>query len=121
VVGAECFSTFGAVLGILVGLMLVTHPVWSSRMDAVVRAYFIVIGILRIIFAPPGEIPRLGLGVIRCSVTLILALLLCPEWPVICFPGFALRITLILRGWATVMFVLAVRAFNHRVMMERVA
>jgi uncharacterized membrane protein HdeD (DUF308 family) len=104
--------------------MEVTHPVAGAlAWTLLFAAYFTVIGIFRTIAAIQLKYQSWGWAVFDGIVTLVLGLLLWAEWPAsaIWFLGFALGITLILRGWAMVMFALAVRALTRRVLLERAA
>jgi uncharacterized membrane protein HdeD (DUF308 family) len=114
----------GAVLAILVGLMVVTHPVAGALAWTLLFAsYFTVIGIFRVIAAIQLKYRSWGWAVFDGVVTLVLGLPLWAEWPASAswFIGFALGIALILRGWAMVMFAFAVRAFTDKTLLERVA
>ena len=122
--GGVLLHVVGAVLGILVGLMVVTHPVAGAlAWTLLFSSYFTVIGIFRVIAAIQLKYRSWGWAVFDGVVTLVLGLLLWAEWPAsaVWFIGFALGIALILRGWAMVMFAFAVRAFAHTLLTERVA
>ena len=73
--------------------------------------------------AKEGRCGAPGWAVFDGVLTLILGVLLWAEWPVsaIWFVGLALGITLILRGWTTIMFALAIRALTDTVPISRVA
>jgi uncharacterized membrane protein HdeD (DUF308 family) len=122
--GGVLLHVLGAVLGILVGLIVVTHPVAGAlAWTLLFAAYFTVIGIFRTIAAIQLKYQSWGWAVFDGIVTLVLGLLLWAEWPAsaIWFLGLALGIALILRGWTMVMFALAVRALTRRVLLERAA
>ncbi len=111
----ELFHVVGAVVGILVGSSVVTHPVAGVLATLLFAAYCTVIGIFRMIAAIQLKYQSSGWAVFDGFVTLVLGLLLWVEWPAstIWFLGFALGIALILRGGTIVMFAFAVRAFTH--------
>jgi len=120
--GGVLLHVLGAVLGIVVGLLVMTHPVAGALVWTLLfAAYFTVIGIFRTIAAIQLKYQSWGWAVFDGIVTLVLGLLLWAEWPAsaIWFFGFALGITLILRGWAMVMFALAVRAFTHTLLTKK--
>ena len=73
--------------------------------------------------AKEGRCGAPGWAVFDGVLTLILGVLLWAEWPVsaIWFVGLALGITLILRGWTTIMFALAIRALTDTVPISRAA
>ncbi len=122
--GGVLLHVLGAVLGILMGLLVVTHPVAGALAWTLLFAsYFTVVGLFRTIAAIHLRYRSWGWAVFDGIVTLSLGLLLWAEWPVsaIWFLGFALGIALILRGWTMVMFALAARAFTHRLGLERAA
>ncbi len=105
----------GAVLGILVGLVVVTHPVAAVLATLLFAAYCTAIGIFRMIAAIQLKYQSSGWAFFDGFITLVLGLLLWVEWPTstVWLLGFALGIALILRGGAMVMFAFAVRAFTH--------
>lgn len=122
--GGIMLHILGAVLGILTGLLVVTHPVAGAlAWTLLFAAYFTVVGLFRTIAAIHLKYRSWGWAVFDGIVTVVLGLLLWAEWPVsaIWFLGFALGVALILRGWTMVMFALAVRAFTHRHELDRAA
>lgn len=103
----------GGVLGVLLGLLIVTHPVSGALvLTMLIAAYLTVIGLFRTIAAIHMRYRLWGWAVFDGIVTLILGLLLWAAWPssALWFLGFAVGIALLLRGWSTVMFAIAVRA-----------
>ena len=103
----------GAVLGVVLGLIVVTHPVAGAlAFTLVIAAFLTVIGLFRTISAIQMRYRSWGWVVFDGIITLVLGLALSVSWPVsaIWFLGFALGIELILRGWTTIMFALVVRA-----------
>jgi len=102
----------GGVLGVLVGLLVVTHPVAGAvAWTLLFASFFTVIGMFRLIAALTLKFPNWGWAVFDGVVTLALGVLLWVEWPWsgLWFLGLAVGVSLILRGWAYVMFALAIR------------
>lgn len=103
----------GGVLGILVGLLIVTHPVAGALVFTLLFASFLtVVGLFRIIAAARLKFPRWGWAVFDGVITLVLGLMVWEGWPssAIWFLGLAVGISLLLRGWSYVMFAIAVRS-----------
>lgn len=103
----------GGVLGVLVGLLVVTHPVGGALALTLLFASFLtVIGLFRIIAALKLKLPHWGWSVFDGSITLLLGLLVWAGWPssAMWFIGMAVGISLLLRGWSYVMFALALRS-----------
>ena len=101
----------GGVLGILVGLLVVTHPVAGALAWTLLFAsFFTVIGIFRIVAALRLKFPNWGWAVFDGVVTLGLGILLWAEWPWsgLWFIGLAVGVSLVLRGWSYIMLALAV-------------
>jgi len=103
----------GGVLGVLVGLLVITHPAAGALGWTLLFASFLtVIGLFRIIAAARLKLPHWGWSVFDGSITLLLGLLVWTEWPwsAMWFIGLAVGISLLLRGWSYVMFALALRS-----------
>jgi uncharacterized membrane protein HdeD (DUF308 family) len=101
----------GGILGVLVGLLVVTHPLAGALAWTLLFAsFFTVIGIFRLVTAIRMKFPNWGWAVFDGVVTTALGLLLWLEWPWsgLWFMGLAVGISLILRGWSYIMFALAV-------------
>ncbi len=106
----------GGVLGVLLGLLIVTHPASGALLlTMLLAAYLMVIGLFRAIAALYLRHRSWGWAVLDGIVTLVLGLLLWAAWPLsaLWFLGFAVGIALLLRGWTIVMFAAAVRAVGH--------
>ncbi len=109
--GGMFLHLIGAVLGILVGFLILTHPVAGALVWTLLcAAFFTVIGIFRLITAISLKFPNWGWAVFDGIVTLALGILLWAEWPWsgIWFLGIAVGVSLILRGWTYVMFAIAI-------------
>ncbi len=103
----------GGVLGVLLGLLIVTHPASGALLlTMLLAAYLAVIGLFRAIAALYLRHRSWGWAVLDGIATLILGLLLWMAWPLSAFwfLGFAVGIALLLRGWTIVMFAVTVRA-----------
>jgi uncharacterized membrane protein HdeD (DUF308 family) len=108
--GGLFLHLIGGVLGILVGLLVVTHPVaGAAAWTLLFASFFTAIGLFRLIAAISLKFPNWGWAVFDGIVTLALGILLWAEWPWsgIWFLGLAVGVSLILRGWSYVMFALA--------------
>ncbi len=106
----------GGVLGVLLGLLIVTHPVSGALvLTMLLAAYLTVIGLYRTITALYLRHRSWGWAVLDGVVTFVLGLLLWTAWPLsaLWFLGFAVGIALLLRGWTFVMFAVAVRAIGR--------
>lgn len=122
--GGMLLHLVGAVVGILVGLLVVTHPVAGALGWTLLFAvYLTVLGVFRIVAAGHLRYQSWGWALFDGIVTLVLGLLLWTAWPssALWFFGFALGIALILHGWTMVMFAIAVRAFARALPLRRVA
>ena len=110
--GGIFLHLIGGVLGVLVGLLIVTHPVAGAlAWTLLFAAFFTIIGIFRLVAAVRLKFPNWGWAAFDGAVTLLLGVLLWIDWPGsgLWFLGFAVGVSLLLRGWAYVMFAIAVR------------
>ncbi|MCU1298525.1 MAG: hypothetical protein JWO91_2803 [Acidobacteriaceae bacterium] len=110
--GGMFLHLIGGILGILVGLLVVTHPVAGALAWTMLFAsFFTVIGIFRLVTAIRLKFPNWGWAVFDGAVTLALGILLWVQWPwsALWFLGLAVGVSLILRGWSYIMFSIAVR------------
>jgi uncharacterized membrane protein HdeD (DUF308 family) len=110
--GGMFLHLIGGILGILVGLLVVTHPVAGALAWTMLFAsFFTVIGIFRLVTALRLKFPNWGWAVLDGAVTLALGILLWVQWPwsALWFLGLAVGVSLILRGWSYIMFSIAVR------------
>jgi uncharacterized membrane protein HdeD (DUF308 family) len=104
--GGLFLHLIGGVLGVLVGLLVVTHPVaGAAAWTLLFASFFTVIGMFRLVAAITLKFPNWGWAVFDGVVTLALGVLLWVEWPWsgLWFLGLAVGVSLILRGWAYVM------------------
>ena len=100
------------IFGILIGLLIVTHPLAGALAWTLLFAsLFTVIGIFRTVAAIRLKFPYWGWAVFDGIVTLLLGFLLWASWPSsgFWFLGLSVGISLVLRGWSQVMFALAIR------------
>jgi len=103
----------GGVLGVLVGLLIVTHPLAGALTATLLFAsFFTVIGLFRLVAAIRLKFPNWGWAAVDGVITLVLGLLLWMDWPGsgLWFIGFAVGVSLLFRGWSYIMFAIAVRA-----------
>src|SRR5580704_8695302 len=122
--GGVFLHLIGGVLGVLVGLLVVTHPVAGALAWTLLFAsFFTVIGMFRLVAAIRLKFPNWGWAAFDGAVTLLLGLMLWMDWPAsgLWFLGFAVGVSLILRGWSYVMFAIAVRALPVRVAIRQAA
>ncbi|MGZ4867956.1 MAG: HdeD family acid-resistance protein [Candidatus Angelobacter sp.] len=111
--GGLFLHLIGGVLGILVGLLVVTHPVAGALAWTLLFAsFFTVIGVFRLVAAIRLKFPNWGWAAFDGAITLGLGILLWIEWPWsgLWFMGLAVGISLMLRGWSYVMFALAIHS-----------
>jgi uncharacterized membrane protein HdeD (DUF308 family) len=111
--GGIFLHLIGGILGVLVGLLIVTHPVAGALAWTLLFAsFFTVIGIFRLVAAIRLKFPNWGWAVFDGAVTLLLGVLLWAQWPWsgFWFLGFAVGFSLLLRGWSYVMFAIALRS-----------
>ncbi|HZW80944.1 MAG TPA: DUF308 domain-containing protein [Candidatus Deferrimicrobiaceae bacterium] len=112
------------ILGILIGLLVVTHPVAGALAWTLLFAsFFTVIGIFRLMAAIRLKFPNWGWAAFDGVVTLLLGILLWAEWPWsgFWFLGIAVGISLVLRGWAYLMFAFAVHSLPVPIQLRRAA
>jgi uncharacterized membrane protein HdeD (DUF308 family) len=105
------------VLSVIVGLILVRHPVEGGlTLTLLLAAFFMVSGVFRI-FAPlMMQFPSWEWVVLGGVINLILGLLIWNQWPAsgLWVIGAFVGIDLIFRGWSYIMFALALRSFPAR-------
>lgn len=114
----------GGVLGILVGLLVVTHPIAGALAWTLLFASFLtVIGIFRTVAAIRLKFPNWGWAVFDGAITLGLGILLWAEWPWsgLWFIGLAVGVSLVLRGWSYIMLALAVHSLHLPTEMRQAA
>ena len=122
--GGFFLHLIGGILGIFIGLLVVTHPVAGALAWTLLFAsFFIVIGICRLVAAISLKFPHWGWAVFDSLITIGLGILLWAEWPWsgFWFIGLAVGVSLILRGWSYVMFSLAIRSLAGPGRLARVA
>lgn len=122
--GGMFLHLIAGIAGVLIGLLIVTHPVAGALAWTLLFAsFFTVIGLFRIFAAIRLKFPHWGWAVFDGSVTLLLGILLWADWPWsgFWFLGMAVGISLLLRGWSNVMLALAVRNLVPAVPLSRAA
>jgi uncharacterized membrane protein HdeD (DUF308 family) len=122
--GGMFLHLIAGIAAALIGLLVVTHPVAGALAWTLLFAsFFTVIGLFRIFAAIRLKFPHWGWAVFDGGVTLLLGILLWADWPWsgFWFLGLAVGISLLLRGWSTVMLALAVRNLVPAVPLRRAA
>jgi len=110
--GGVFLHLVGGILGILIGLLIVTHPVAGALAWTLLFAsFFVVIGAFRSIAAIRLQFEHWRWAVFDGVITLALGILLWAQWPVagLWFLGLALGVSLVLRGWSYIMVAMAVK------------
>ncbi len=103
----------GGILGVLIGLLIVTHPVAGAlAWTLLLASFFTVISLFRMVSAIRLKFPNWKWTVFDGAITLLLGILLWAAWPWsgLWFLGLTVGISLLLRGWSNVMLALAVRS-----------
>lgn len=109
--GGFFLHLIGGVLGVLIGLLVVTHPIAGALAWTLLFAsFFTVIGLFRLITAISLRFPNWGWAVFDGIITLGLGVILWAEWPWSGFwyLGIAVGVALILRGWSYIMLAIAI-------------
>jgi uncharacterized membrane protein HdeD (DUF308 family) len=100
------------ILTVVVGVLVVGHPIGAAAgLTLLLAALFLTGGVFRIISAVALRFPGWGWAVLDGVISLLLGAMIWSDWPfsgswVI---GTFVGIALVFRGWAWVMFALAVR------------
>lgn len=106
------FHALNAALSLVVGIMLLLHPVAGLLVATLLLAvYFTVAGIFRIVAAFSTRMPSSGWALLNGVITLLLGILVWVHWPAssLWIIGLFIGIDLIIVGWAEVMVALGVR------------
>jgi uncharacterized membrane protein HdeD (DUF308 family) len=101
-----------AVLGVVVGGLLLRSPVTGAVvLTMLVAAYFVVSGIFRLVAAFALRLPHWGWVVTSGIINLGLGMIVWAGWPVtgLWVIGLFLGINLLFRGWTQVMLAVALR------------
>lgn len=122
--GGFFLHLIGGVLGVLIGLLVITHPVAGAlAWTLLFSSFFTVIGFIRLVAAISLKFPNWGWTVFDSVITIGLGIMLWAEWPSsgLWFLGLAVGVSLVLRGWAYVMFATAIRRLPVTVAVRRAA
>jgi len=114
----------GGVLGVLIGLLIVTHPVAGALAWTLLFAsFFTVVGLFRLVAAVRLKFPNWGWAAFDGVITLLLGVLLVAGWPWsgLWFLGFAVGVSLILRGLSALMLGLTIRSMAGPIAVRRAA
>ena len=112
--GGFFLHLLGGVLGVLIGLLIVTHPgAGALAWTLLFASFFTVIGLFRLIAAIRLRSPNWGWSAFDGVITLLLGVILWAEWPWsgLWFLGLSVGISLLLRGWSYMMLAVAIRRF----------
>lgn len=122
--GGMFLHLIAGIAGVLIGLLIVTHPVAGAlAWTLLFAAFFTVIGLFRLIAAARLKFPNWGWAAFDGAITTLLGISLWAAWPWsgLWFLGLAVGISLILRGWSHVMLAFAVRSLGAGPGLRRVA
>jgi len=122
--GGMLLHVMGGIVGILIGLLIVTNPVAGALAWTLLFAsFFSVMGIFHIVAALRLKFANWGWAVFDGVITLGLGILVWAHWPWsgLWFLGISLGVALVLRGWSYVMLALAVRSIPASGQMLRAA
>lgn len=104
-----------AALALVVGVILILHPVAAAvTLTLLLAVYFVVAGIFRTVTALSVRVPGWGWGLVNGIVTLILGILIWTQWPVsgLWVIGLFVGIDLIVIGWTQIMTAFAARSLK---------
>jgi uncharacterized membrane protein HdeD (DUF308 family) len=113
--GGVFLHVVGGALGVLIGLLVVTHPLAGALAWTLLFAsIFTVIGVFRIVAAVRLKFPNWGWALFDGIATLALGIILWAQWPWsgLWFLGLSVGISLVLRGWAYIMFAFGIRSLR---------
>jgi len=102
----------GGLLGMVAGLLLITHVIAGVLACTLLLAtFFIISGACRMAAAIRSRIIHTGWAVLEGTLTLLLGVTALAEWPAsgTWFLGFFLGVAFLLRGWSFVLLALALR------------
>jgi uncharacterized membrane protein HdeD (DUF308 family) len=105
----------GGLLGVVLGLLIVTHPVAGALAWTMLFAsFFLVVGTFRLVAAIRLQFPYWGWAAFDGAITVLLGILLWADWPWsgLWFLGLSIGISLLLRGWSYVMIAFALRSLR---------
>jgi uncharacterized membrane protein HdeD (DUF308 family) len=100
------------ILGVVVGALLVIHPLaGAGALTLLLAAFFFVGGFFRIGAAVMLRFPAWGWAVAGGIVTVLLGALIWAQWPAsaVWVIGTFVAIDLLLRGWSWIMFAISAR------------
>jgi uncharacterized membrane protein HdeD (DUF308 family) len=120
--GGFFIHLIGGVLGVLVGLLIVTGPpAGAFAWTLLFASFFSVLGAFRLITAAHFKFPRWGWVVFDGAVTLVLRILLA-NWPWSeLLLGLAVGVSLVLRGWSYITLALVLRNLPLPIQVPRAA
>jgi uncharacterized membrane protein HdeD (DUF308 family) len=101
---------FVAILDVIVGLLMLTHPgELAAVMTLLLAAFFFISGLVRILAAVSLRFPSWWWSVLAGVIAVLLGVAIWRRWPLSSYwvIGLFLGIELLSRGWSLVMFALA--------------
>lgn len=101
-----------AIFDLVIGLLMVTHPMASAlALTLLLAAFFLAGGLFRGIAALSLRFPNWGWALTSGIVSVLFGLLLMMEWPEsgLWFIGMYIGIDMVFNGWGWIMLALAVR------------
>ncbi|HEY4783498.1 MAG TPA: HdeD family acid-resistance protein [Chthoniobacterales bacterium] len=110
------FHIVPSIVAVPIGLLTATHPAAGTLTWMLLFAsFFTVIGLFRTISAFWLKFPNWGWTAFEGIVTVVLGTVMWAAWVwlVPWFFGFAVGISLLLRGWALIMFALGLRRLGR--------
>jgi len=122
--GGIFLHLIGGVLGIVVGLLVVTHPLAGALASTLLFASFLsVVGLFRLLAAAKLRFPNWGWAAFDGGITLLLGIMVAMNWPWsgFWFLGLSVGISMLIRGWSYIMVALAVRKIAGPVAMRKAA
>jgi len=122
--GGIFLHLIGGVLGIVVGLLVVTHPLAGALASTLLFASFLsVVGLFRLLAAAKLRFPNWGWAAFDGGITLLLGIMVAMNWPLsgFWFLGLSVGISMLIRGWSYIMVALAVRKIAGPVAMRKAA
>lgn len=102
-----------AIAGVPIGVLIATHPeAGTVAWMLLFASFFTVVGLFRIIAAFRLKFSNWPWAALEGVITLILGTLLWTAWPWLgsWFFGVAVGISLLLRGWSSIMFAVGLRS-----------
>ncbi len=104
------------VLYVVVGFMIIDHPLDSAiNLTRIIAVFLIVGGVFRMMSALAQRFPGWGWVLLNGGITLMMGLMIYKNWPSsgLWFIGLYLGIDMIFNGWAWIMLALGLRKISQ--------